>query len=299
MHQIDNVRINFNQDNLLVLNIVLAFIMFGIALDIRLKDFEELRSNPRAAFIGMFAQLVLMPLVTLGLVYIFAPPPSVSLGMIAISACPGGNNSNYSTYLAKGNTALAVSTTSLSVLFCVITMPTYLYLGSLLIAPVGNFSKQVSIPFADMLKMVTFLILMPLVVGMYVAAKFPILTEKLKKVVKPVSLLLFVGLVFGAIAANRDIFVTNVKAVFWVVATLNLAALCLGYFFSKLCKLPEADARAITFETGIHNITLALIIVFQFFDGLGGMAIVAAWYGIWDLITGFSLAMWWGRRPIR
>jgi bile acid:Na+ symporter, BASS family len=296
MDSIDNIRINFSADNLLILNICLAFIMFSIALDIRRSDFETLFKNPKPAIVGMIAQLIILPLVTIGLVFVFQPPPSVALGMVAISACPGGNNSNYTTHLAKGNTALAVTTTSISVLACVFTMPLYIYLGSKIIPNMASLQREVSINVLDMLKIIVFLIVTPLILGMLFRQRFPELTSKIHKPFRTISLLLFCGLIIGALAANLQNIVNYVGRVFWIVLVLNALAFATGYFWAKINGLSEADCRAITFETGIHNITLALIVIFIFFDGLGGMALVAAWYGIWDLITGFGLATFWGRR---
>ena len=296
MNPVDAIKINFNPDNLLVLNICLALLMFGIALDIKREDFQMLWQNPKPALVGMFGQLVILPLVTLGLVFVFNPPPSVALGMIAISACPGGNNSNYSTHLARGNTALAVTTTSISVLTCIVTMPLYIWLGAKVIPNVASLNREVSINPLDMVKIIGLLILTPLVIGMFVSSRFPVVTGYIRKPFKILSLVLFFGLIFGAIAMNLQNIVNYVGAVFFIVLILNALAFAIGYYFGKINKLNEADCRALTFETGIHNVTLALIIIFNFFDGLGGMALVAAWYGIWDLITGFSLAMWWGRK---
>jgi bile acid:Na+ symporter, BASS family len=292
---IDSIKINFSPDNLLVLNICLALIMFSIALDIKRSDFEMLWRSPKPAIVGMISQLVLMPLVTVGLVFIFNPPPSVSLGMIAISACPGGNNSNYSTHLAKGNTALAVTTTSLSVIFCMITMPLYIWLGAKVIPNMDSLKREVYLNPIDMVKIVGLLILLPLVIGMLVSHRFPVFTERIRKPFRILSVVLFFALILGALAANFQNIINYVGKVFGVVFILNMAALSLGYWFARFNKLSEPDCRALTFETGIHNITLALILIFNFFDGLGGMALVAAWYGIWDLLTGFALAIWWGR----
>ena len=299
MEPIDNINIHFSQDNLLVLNICLALIMFSIALDIRREDFESLWKNPKPALIGMIAQLVLLPIGTVALVFIFNPPPSVALGMVAISACPGGNNSNYSTHLAKGNTALAITTTSISVIVCMVTMPLYIWLGAKVIPNIVNLQREVSLDPFEMVKIIGFLILTPLVIGMLVRQKFPDFTTKIQKPFKTLSMILFFGLIIGALLANIKNIKEYVGQVFLIVAVLNALALSGGYYFAKINGLSEADRRAITFETGIHNVTLALIVIFNFFDGLGGMALVAAWYGIWDLMTGFALAIYWGKKGVK
>lgn len=297
-NSVDLIKINFNQDNLLVLNICLAFIMFAISLDIKKEDFSSLIHNPKPAIIGMIAQLVIMPLLTLALVYIFNPPPSVALGMVAISACPGGNNSNYATHLAQGKTALAITTTSISVLVCIVTMPFLIWSGSKFIFSMNHLEKTVTLDIIEMTKIVGFLILLPLVLGMYINAQFPAFTDKIRQPFKRISLALFLLLILGAMAANIQNIVNYVGKVFFIVLVLNGVALATGYWFARLNRLTEAESRAITFETGIHNVTLALIIIFNFFDGLGGMALVAAWYGIWDLLTGMGLALWWSKKPV-
>lgn len=293
---IDSIKINFNEDNLLILNICLAFIMFAIALDIKKDDFKMLWKNPRPAIIGMIAQLILMPLMTIALVFIFNTPPSVSLGMVAIAACPGGNNSNYSTHLAKGNTALAITTTSISVIVCIVTMPLYIWLGTKVIPNMETLNRTIYLNPLDMIYIVGSLILTPLFVGMFLNARFPDFANLIRRPFKILSLILFFSLIIGAMAANFQNILDYVGKVFWIVLVLNGLALAIGYGFARLTGLSESDSRAITFETGIHNVTLALIIIFNFFDGLGGMALVAAWYGIWDLITGFALAIWWNKR---
>ncbi len=295
-NSVDLIKINFSQDNLLVLNLGMAFIMFAISLDIKKEDFENLFIHPKPAVIGMIAQLVIMPLMTLGLVFLFNPPPSVALGMIAISACPGGNNSNYATHLAKGKTALAITTTSISVLFSIVSMPFLIWLGSNVIQSISHLGKPVSLNAFEMMKIVALLIVLPLLLGMLVSYKLPKLADKIRKPFKIISFSLFFLLIIGALLANIQNIMNYVGKVFFIVLVLNALALATGYWFSRLNKLTEAESRAVSFETGIHNVTLALIIIFNFFDGLGGMALVAAWYGIWDLISGFALAMWWSKR---
>ena len=111
---LDNIRLNFNQGGLLILNITLAFVMFGVALELKVKKFKNVFTNPKSAIIGIASQFLLLPILTLGLVLIINPSPSIALGMILVSACPGGNISNFMTSMAKGNTELSVSLTAVA-----------------------------------------------------------------------------------------------------------------------------------------------------------------------------------------
>jgi len=270
--------------------------MFSIALEIKFDNFKIIAQQPKAVLIGMISQLIIAPLFTLLLIFIFQPAPSVALGMIAISACPGGNNSIFCTHLANGNTALSVTTTTISVLASTFTLPFYLFLGAQITSINKNMPGVIQLNYSDVFSIVFGLIVLPLCVGMFVGSLKSALVQKLVKPFKIISQLLFFSLIIGGVISNFENLKNYLQYVFIIVAILNATMLCTGYFFAKLNKLPESDARALAFETGIHNVTIALIIIFNFFNGLGGMALIAAWYGIWDLLTGFVMATIWQKK---
>ena len=110
------------------------------------------------------------------------------------------------------------------------------------------------------------------------------------------SIVVLFVFVAGAVQANLQHFIDYIGVTFWVVLIVNVVALALGYSAARLARLNAADARAVSFETGIQNSGFGLILCFNFFAGLGGMAIAAAWWGIWHLISGLALATWWSRR---
>ncbi len=296
MNHVDTLHLHFDPNQRFLLNILLGFLLFGVALDIQKSDFEILWKHPKGILIGLLSQWFFVPALTIALVYLFQPPTSVAMGMILISACPGGNVSNYSTHLAKGNTALAVTTTSVSTIASIFTMPAIFWIGSSFIPNINNLKQNIYINPLDIIQIVATLMLIPLSLGMFMNYKFPLFVDKIKRPVRILSLIIFIGFIVGALMGNLANIKNYLKSVFVLTVIFNLFALMLGYFVSKMVKLSEADARAITFETGIHNTTLGLILVFQFFDGLGGMALIVAWYGIWDLITAYLLARFWSER---
>ena len=295
MNDIDQLHIHFQPNQLTLLNICLGFLMFGIALDIHKSDFQLLLQNPKPVLITLVAQVILIPSATLLLIYAFSPPPSVALGMIIVSACPGGNTSNFCTHLAKGNTALAVTTTSLSTLLAIVTLPLIFATGASFVPNTENLHQNFSLDPIIMMHIVATIMLAPLLIGMYTAHRFPTFTAKIKKTIKTLSLLIFFAFIVIALIANWSNIIQYLGNAFFIVLILNALALTIGYNFARLNRLSETDARAITFETGVHNTALGLIIIFHFFNGLGGMALIAAWYGIWDLITGFALAKFWSK----
>ena len=223
--------------------------------------------------------------------------------MILVSSCPAGHISNFLVHYSRGNTALSVSVSALSTAVALVMTPlNFAFWGNL--HPVtGPLMKQVAMSPWEMLQVIVLLLGVPLVLGMWVARRFPAFAQRVRKPMKWLSLLVLAGFIVGALAANFGYFLVYVQLVLLVVFVHNLLALVTGYSLSAALGLPERDRRAITFEMGIQNSGLGLILIFNFFNGLGGMAIVTAWWGIWHIIAGMTLATFWkgrdpgGRRP--
>jgi len=296
MHDIDQHSFEFNPDQLFLLNICLGFLMFAVALDIKLSDFKRVINNPKAAIVGLTSQLILLPLLTIVMVYAFRPAASIALGMMMISACPGGNVSNYAVHLAKGNTALSILMTSITTVFAIILTPLAFGLWTKLIP--NDSSISISVEPQQMIQTIFFLIFVPLLMGMLSNHYLPSFTNKINKTVKAIAMFIFVSFAVVAIYTKFDDLRNYIHLVFIIVLLHNALALMMGYGFARLNKMGEYTARAISIETGIQNTGLGLILIFNFFDGLGGMALIVAWWGIWHLISGFLLATYWGRKPI-
>ncbi len=295
---LDNVRINFDTGSLWLMNTALALVMFGVALEISKADFKRLFENPKSIFVGVGSQFVLLPMITFVMVWLIDPLPSIALGMFMVAACPGGNVSNFIAHAARGNSALSVSLTAIATLLAVVMTPLNLQLWGSLYEPTALLLKEVDISPFEMIKLVFLLLGLPLISGMLVNHVMPILASKMARVLKVVSILFFISLVFLALYNNREIFSEYVFYVFWIVLTHNLVAFTTGFSLATFLKLPKTDVRSITIETGIQNSGLGLLLIFTFFDGLGGMALLAAFWGIWHLVSGLILAGFWGYRPI-
>jgi len=296
MHDIDQHSFEFNPDQLILLNICLGFLMFAVALDIKLSDFKRVFENPKAAIVGLTSQLILLPLLSIALVYLFRPAASIAMGMMMISACPGGNVSNYAVHLSKGNTALSILMTSITTVCAIIITPLAFGFWTKLIP--GESSISISVEPSQMIQTIFLLIFVPLAIGMLSNQYLPKFTEMINKPVKTMAMVIFISFAVVAIYTKFEDLRTYVHLVFLIVLVHNGLAFLMGYGFAKLNKLKEYTARAISIETGIQNTGLGLILIFNFFDGLGGMALIVAWWGIWHLISGFLLATYWGRKPI-
>lgn len=296
---LDTVRINFNTETIWVLNCALALVMFGIALEISPKDFVRLFQKPRAVLTGVVSQFILLPAITFLLVYIISPTTSIALGMFMVAACPGGNISNFITHLARGNTALSISLTAIATLLAIVMTPLNLQVWGSLYAPTASVLREVSVSPWEMVKLVSLLLGLPLILGMWVNHARPRSARKLAKVLKIMSLIFFVSLVLMAFYNNLDIFMDYIFYVFWIVLLHNLVAFLTGFTFARVMGLSQNNTRTITIETGIQNSGLGLLLIFTFFEGLGGMALLAAFWGIWHLVSGLLLSAFWGSKPIK
>ena len=295
MGEVDSVRLHFDQGSVGILNIILALIMFGVALEIRVEDFRRLLRIPLIALTGLVSQFILLPAVTFLLVLVLQPSPSIALGLILVAACPGGNISNFITYLAKGNTALSVSLTAVGTVLAIFMTPFNLGFWGSLYPPVASILHEVSLNVMEVLQAIFLIAGLPLAAGMYMGEKYPRVSARISKWMKPVSILIFIGFVLIALLNNLDIFTEHIHRVLLVVQLHNALALSSGFFAARVARLTFMDQKTIAIETGIQNSGLGLLLIFSFFDGLGGAALVAAWWGIWHIISGLLIATIWGR----
>ena len=294
---IDDIQLNFNPTTLVLMNILIGFIMFGVALDLKPSDFKRTLQSPKPFIIGLSAQFVIMPALTFLLVLVLQPQPSIALGMFLVAAAPGGNLSNFLTHLAKGNTPLSISMSAVSTALAIVMTPLNTMIWGSLYGPTREILRSFTIQPLDLVQTIIILLGIPLALGMFVNHKAPDWSSKASRLMKRFSIGFFLVFVAGALAANFNYFLEFVGMVVIAVFLHNLIAILTGYFSARAFKLPEQDRRAIAIEIGIQNSGLGLILVFNFFDGLGGMAIVAAWWSIWHIVTGLTLATFWSKRP--
>lgn len=296
LSQIDDIRLNFSEGGLLYMNITLAIIMFGVALDIKYEHFKNIVQYPKSAILGVFSQIVVLPALTYILVILLNPPPSIAMGMILIAACPGGNISNFISALAKANVALSVSLTAISTLTATFVTPiNFAFWGGMYVRyfeKARHLNVPIEIDFLQMAQTVFILLGVPLIAGMWIGYKFPEISKKYHKTIRTTSIILYMTFIVGALIANAKYIPMVILPLGFVVMLLNAQTLFTGYFVSTIFKLPRADRRTISIETGIQNSGLALVLIFnpKLFNANGGMAFMAAWWGIWQMITGIGLA---------
>ena len=293
MNKIDQIQIHFDTNSMWLVNITLAIIMFGVSLDITIDDFKNLIKNPKLFFIGVFSQFILVPLTALILVYILKPPPSIALGMFMIAACPGGNVSNFMTKVANGNVTLSVSLTAFATVMSLFMTPINLAIWASLYEPTAKILRSISVDPKQVMQIVVLILGIPLLLGMLIRNYKPNFAIKLATYLKPISFIIFFAFISVAFYNNLDVFVAEIHHVFYIVVLMNALLYFIGYYTAKISGLPYNDQKTLSIETGIQNSGLGLMLVFIFFKELGGMALIVAFWGIWDIFSGMVLAYFW------
>jgi BASS family bile acid:Na+ symporter len=219
--------------------------------------------------------------------------------MLMVASCPGGNISNFITHVGRGDTALSVTMTALSTVGAIFMTPFNVTFWGSLDPGTAAILTEFQLSPLSMFGNVLVLLGIPLILGMTVAAKAPRAAEKMRKPFKFLSLAFFVVFIAVAFRSNFDFFLDYIGYVFVPVLLQSALSLGTGYGLARLGRLEGPQARSVAIEVGIQNSGLGLILIFGFFGGLGGMAVIAAWWGIWHIIAGLSLAGFWTWRDKR
>lgn len=301
---LDKLQITAPGSNLL--NIVLALVMYGVALGVSPKRFKDVFTKPKSILLGLVGQWILLPAATYLLVICLRSyiTPMVAMGMILVASCPGGNISNFMTSLAKGNSELSVSMTAITTTCAPIVTPLNFTLWGTLY--VNFFMKRgievpyLHIPFNEIVVTVVMLLGIPLILGLLTTHYLPKVAEKIKKPIKILSVIIFIAMIIVAFVGNLNQFdgfkdfYENIKWIFLIVLVHNAIALSIGFLLGTIFKSDKPDRRALTIEIGIQNSGLGLILLFSpAFAGqnaLGGMMFVTAWWGIWHIVSGLLVA---------
>lgn len=304
---LDPVKINFSNAGSFLLNIILAFIMFGVALGIRPAQFKQLALSPRPVVLGVVLQFILLPLITFLLVLLFSRfiTPTVAMGMILVAACPGGNVSNFMSSFSRGNTELSVTLTAITTGLAVFMTPfNFSFWGGMyvrFISKRAELLQPLEIEYMQMFETIFIIMGIPVILGVLCSRYLPGIANKLTKPLQYLSLMFFVALVAIMFINNWQLFVQYIHYIFMIVLIHNLFALLTGYGVATLFKQPERNRRTLTIETGIQNSGLGLVLLFnpKIFPpdlAIGGMLFVTAWWGIWHIISGLTISSYWHRK---
>ena len=306
---IDQIQVTLNAGGMNTINIVLAFVMYGVSLGIKPGIFVDVFKKPKSVILGATCQLVLLPAFTCLLAILISRwiSPMMGLGMILVASCPGGNISNFMSSLAKANVELSVSLTAISTALAVVMTPFNFWLWGnayLHFAAVHADIPTLTIPLMDVFRTIFILLGIPLAAGILTARYLPKVANFLKKPLQYISIAFFIAMVILSFAGNMDAFLKCIKYIFLIVLVHNLLALTIGYNVAAIFRLPEADKRTLTIETGIQNSGLGLVLLlgtplFANFPPHGGMLVITAWWGIWHIVSGLAAAFYFNRKSWR
>ena len=285
---IDGIDVTLNAGGMNTINIVLAFVMYGVALGIKPRMFVEVFKKPKSVLVGACSQIILLPLFTFLLALALGSSISwtMAMGMILVASCPGGNISNFISSLSKANVELSVSLTAISTALAILTTPfNFWFYGNLYmnLSNIAGEVPQLTIPLWDVFKTIFILLGIPLTLGILTAHYLPKAADKMKKPMQIFSILFFIA-------------IKCIKYIFLIVLVHNLLALLLGYGTSSAFRLNARDRRPITIETGIQNSGLGLVLllgtsIFADFPPHGGTLVITAWWGIWHIVSGLVAAL--------
>lgn len=286
---LDSITLDLDGGSEIALTLILSLMMFAVALGLRIEHFRFFKDNPKIYLAGVLAQIIGLPALTLFICFVVGPPPSVALGMILIACCPGGNTSNLLAMFGKANTALSVSLTATSSLAAAFITPISIIFWSQLYPPTKTLLTEIDLDTWSFLQNTLLILALPLFLGMIIARFAPSLSAKLQK---PLSVLAGLGLIIiiiGACAQYMPIFLKLGLSIFALVIVHNSLAFLIGYLSGLISKADKASRRALTFEVGIQNSGLGIVILLTQLGGLGGAGVVAGLWGTWHIIAGLGL----------
>ncbi len=300
IQSIDSIQVSLNAGGMNTINIILALVMYGVSLGIKPAIFVEVFKKPKSVLLGILCQLVLLPAFTCLLAIALTGwiSPMMGLGMILVASCPGGNISNFMSSLAKANVELSVSLTAISTALAVVLTPFNFWAwGSIYLhsAAVSAEIPTLVIPLWDVFKTIFILLGIPLVLGILTSHYLPKVAAALKKPLQWLSIVIFIAMVVLSFGSNIDAFLKCIRYIFLVVLIHNALALGIGFGVASAFRVPFRDRRTLTIETGIQNsgLGLALMLGTSLFAGFpphGGMLVITAWWGIWHIISGLTVA---------
>lgn len=296
---LDNFQLNLGTASELGMAIVLAVMMFAVALGLRPTHFAFFRNQPKLYFTGVIAQIIGLPLVTLLMCFAINPHPSIALGMILIACCPGGNTSNLIALFARANTALSVSLTTTSSVFAAFITPVSILFLSNLYPPTRTLLTEININKADFLIQTLVILALPLLLGMIFRHLAPRVADRIQTPLAVFSGLALFAIILFASIRLFPIFMVLGLGIYFIVLPHNFLAFALGYVSARAINTDKASRRALTIEVGIQNSGLGIVILLTQLGGVGGAGAVAGLWGVWHLIAGSGLAAYWRWKDAR
>jgi BASS family bile acid:Na+ symporter len=269
----------------------LGIIMLGLGLSLTIADFKRIVRYPKAVFIGLFCQMLILPFICLAIAMAFKLQPALAVGLMLLAASPGGATANLYSHLSNGDVALNISLTALNSVLSLFTLPLIVNVSLLIFMDDG---QQIPMQFKKVVE-VFMIVLVPVSIGMVVNAAFPRVSAKLEKPVKIASALLLILVIAAAIGKEKDNLLQYFGQVGLAALLFNVLSMAVGYNIPRWLGIGQRQAIAIGMEIGIHNGTLAIFIALNVL-GNSLMSIPAAIYSLIMFITAALFGVWINRK---
>ena len=283
----------------LILSLVLATMVFSVALELRVADFTRVARAPRAVVAGLVPQFLLLPGATWLATLVLDLPPNVEAAMILVACCPGGSLSNVVTHFGRGNTALSVSISAVAAVMALVLTPfNFTWMVSTNPATAG-WLRQLDIDASAIWWSLLALLAVPMALGLLCSHHQPVLTARFRKPLSTFSLLALLAFIVLGLVKERQLLTPQILPQLLIVVLHNGAGLLLGYLAARAFRVSEGDRRAIMIEGGMQNAGLALGIIAVQFNADLGMVIIASLWGMWHIVSGMTLATLWRRKDAR
>ncbi len=266
----------------LILAASLFIIMLGMGLSLTTQDFRRVVFYPKAIFVGLTNQLILLPLIGFGIATVFNLPPEIAIGIMILAACPGGPTSNLISHLAKGNLALSVTLTALSSLITILTIP---FLVNFALEYFSEKGQYIQLDVIKTILQILVIVVIPVCVGMLIRHYQPNFANSMARPVRIGSGIVLALIIIGLVVKEKDNFVSYFQQAGLATFTLNAVTMLLGYYSAKLFKLTRPEAISISIESGIQNGTLAITVAVVLLNNTA-FAIAPAVYSLLMFFTG-------------
>ncbi|MDY0908792.1 bile acid:sodium symporter family protein [Microbacterium sp. CFBP9034] len=265
------------------LPVALGIIMFGLGLSLTAGDFARVLKQPKAVIIALLCQLIILPAICFGLVLAFQLPPVLAVGMMMLAASPGGTTANLYSHLFRGDVALNISLTAVNSVISVVTLPIITNFAIMYFDP---FDSQLGMQWSKVLEVFA-IVLVPVAIGMLVRRFWPGFARAMDKPVRIASVVILIVVIAGAVASNWTLLVENFARLSLITIVFCVISLTIGYLVPRWLRIGKRQAIAASFEIGIHNATLAIVIAQTVLNSVE-LSLPAAVYGVLMFFIAFG-----------
>ena len=280
----------------LILGLVLAVMVFSVALELKPDDFRRVAAMPRAVVAGLIPQFLLLPVGTWLATLVLDLPPNVEAAMILVASCPGGSLSNVVTHFGRGNTALSVSVSAVAALLALVLTPLNFSWMVASNPATARWLRTLDIDATGIWFSLLVLLALPMVLGLWLSREYPRWTMRVQKPLANFSLFALLAFIVVGLIKERQLLTLGLLPTLLIVVLHNASGLFFGYLTSRALGLGERDRRAVMIEGGMQNSGLALGIIAVQFNSDLGMVIIASLWGMWHIVSGMACALWWRRK---